>query len=92
MAATEQEFESVVEMVRSWPPELQFSLLHEMLHIVAAGPARRSKRAPSKVDAGYPPRRSTLAHAIGLLKSEGAPPTDEEVQRLLEERRIEKFG
>ncbi|MGE0544312.1 MAG: hypothetical protein AB7R89_29465 [Dehalococcoidia bacterium] len=92
MSATDQEFESVVKTVRRWPPELQFSLVHEMLHIIAAGQAHRSKDGPSEVDVGERPRRSTLAHAIGLLRTADPPPTDDEVRRLLEERRIEKFG
>lgn len=92
MATTDRQYESVVEAVRQWPTELQFALLHEVLHVLAEGQPHRPTRASSEPTEADGRRRSTLAHATGLLKTSDSPPTDEEVRRLLEERRIEKFG
>jgi hypothetical protein len=39
------------------------------------------------------PKRNTLDRALGLAKVPGQPaPTDEEVDRWLDERRMEKYG
>jgi hypothetical protein len=38
------------------------------------------------------PRRATLSQAVGLIRGDGVPPSDDEVQRWLEEGRLEKYG
>jgi hypothetical protein len=85
MTTTDAEYDAVVDQIRRWPDTRRFALLHEVLHMLAAETAA-GKREPA------PPRRSTLAQAIGLFKTEGPPPSDEQVRQLLEERRIERFG
>jgi hypothetical protein len=92
VTTTGREYESVVEKVRRWPSELQFSLLHEVLHILAVDQVGRAERNSSDSGMGERTGHSTIARATGLLKTEESPPTDDEVRQLLQDRRIEKFG
>jgi hypothetical protein len=85
MTTTESEYDAIVDKIRSWPVARRFALLHEVLHMLAAETAAGNRQS-------LPPRRSTLAQAIGLFKTDGPPPTDEQVRQLLDERRIERFG
>jgi len=39
-----------------------------------------------------PMRRGSLRNLVGLLATDRPPPIDEEVERWLEERRMEKYG
>ena len=38
-----------------------------------------------------PPRTMSLDQVIGLLKTNGPPPTDEECERIIEEERMGKY-
>jgi hypothetical protein len=84
MSRTETpEYQAIRETVARWTPEQRFALIHEMLNMLAGD-------SPASGTPGR--RRRTLTHAIGLGRGEGPPPTDEEVRRWLEERRLEKYG
>jgi len=39
-----------------------------------------------------PRRQSTLQRALGIAATHQSPPTDEEVERWLEEERLKKYG
>ena len=77
------EYQAVRETVARWTPAQRFALIHEMLNMLAGD--SRASETPGR-------RRRTLTQAIGLGRGEGPPPTDEEVRRWLEERRLEKYG
>jgi hypothetical protein len=54
--------------------------MHELLNMIVK-------------EVGTPrPRGNTLTEALGLLANGQPPPTDEEVERMLDERRMEKYG
>jgi hypothetical protein len=74
------DYETVLRIVRDWPPEQRVIFLQDVLKtlITAVDPARTHK--------------ATLAQARGLLATERPAPTDEEVSRLLGERRAERYG
>ena len=85
MTTIDAEYDAVVDQIRRWPVARRFALLHDLLHALAAEGIIEDRRPPG-------PRRPTLAQAIGFAAGEGPPPTDEEVERWLEERRMERFG
>ena len=39
-----------------------------------------------------PPRKRSLSELVGLLKTAAPPPTDEEVELIIEEERMRKYG
>jgi hypothetical protein len=54
----------------------------------------RESRDPSRLptDVGTQPPKKTLADLLGLFRTDAAPPNDEEVERILEEERMRKYG
>jgi hypothetical protein len=38
------------------------------------------------------PAKKTLADLVGLFRGDQPPPTDEEVERILDEERMRKYG
>jgi 1,2-phenylacetyl-CoA epoxidase PaaB subunit len=62
--------------VQQWPEDLQLSLAAKIIGRLAEKPR--------------PPKR-TLADLVGILKWEGPPPTDEEVEQILDEERAKKY-
>lgn len=73
-------YESVLEIVSQWPTAQQIALVEDVLKTIS-----------SRVD---PPkqRRRTLDQALGLLATDKAAPTDEEVEQWLDDHRMEKYG
>jgi hypothetical protein len=41
---------------------------------------------------GTPPRELPVSAVVGLLKTDVPTPTDEEVERIIEEERLRKYG
>ncbi len=74
------DYEQILEIVRQWRPDQRLSLLRDVLETLSttAGPLRSP--------------RDTLSKALGLVPSEGHLSSDEEVKRLLDEHRMEKYG
>jgi hypothetical protein len=84
MSTTETpEYQAVRDTVARWTPAQRFALIHEMLNMLAG---------ESRGDETSGRTRRMLAQAIGLGRGNGSPPTDEEVRRWLEERRLDKYG
>ena len=77
----DEEIDAIVDRARSWPigPIPSCSIAS----------SRRSKvdRTPGR---SWP--TGNLAHLIGLLKADGPPPTDEEIDRMLHDARMERYG
>ncbi len=74
---------TILQVVRTWSSDEQRMLAREILgHIGVAGVAP----AEEPLD---PPSSRDLA---GILAKGQIPPTDEEVARWLDERRVERYG
>jgi hypothetical protein len=73
------EYDAVLAVIRRWSPERRLTLAQETLNSLA----------PSESHAR--PQRHTVDQASGLLATDQPPPTDADIARLLEERRIERF-
>jgi hypothetical protein len=68
---------SIWGQISGWPPPLRLSLASKILQSLEHEQSR--------------PRKS-LADLWGLMATEQPPPTDEEVNRILEEHRLRKYG
>jgi hypothetical protein len=71
------DYETILALVHSWPATQRFSLAQDVL--VTLVPTERTPRP-------------TLQHARGLLATDHAPPTDEQVAEWLDERRSERYS
>lgn len=101
------QIDSVLNVVLTWPRERQLSLARRVLdHLdeapAIAGPATARARTVVSVDQirqllAAPEEMSddealSLEELEGCLATDAPPPTDEEVERWLEERRMRKYG
>jgi hypothetical protein len=76
------EYREILKQIDAWPPERKVSLAREILDSVE-----------SVLQANPKPKRDTLSRALGMARVEGTtPPDDAEVERILDERRMEKYG
>jgi dihydroneopterin aldolase len=73
-------YDSVLQTVRQWPPNRRFALVRDVINTLA------TEVFPSR------PRHKTLKKALGLLATSQPAPSDAEIQRWLDEHRIEKYG
>jgi hypothetical protein len=71
-------YTAILEAIREWPVEERLALMHDILRTLA----------PSD---GAPIRKNTWAQASGLLAGPWPPPSDEDVERMLDESRAEKY-
>ena len=65
------------QRIRDWPEQMQLSLAARILQSLGKD---------------VTPRRKTLADLVGLLASDEPPPTDHEVEMILQEERSRKFA
>jgi hypothetical protein len=63
--------------VKEWPGWMRQSLASRIVH---------------SLETGRPPGPKTLADLVGLIANDQRPPTDEEVDQVLEEERLRKYG
>ncbi len=75
----QNEISEVFGRVKHWPTEARQTLL-EMI---------QGTLEPN-LDRWKP--KGTLKDLVGLLKSDGPPPTDNEIAQVLHERRMSRFG
>lgn len=80
MAIPSLDRETILRVVRSWSPDEQVTLAREILEGVGT---------PTVQEPLDPPNSHGLA---GLFATGAQPPTDEDVARWLDERRLEKYG
>lgn len=73
-------YESVLKIISQWPASRQMALVEEVLKTVSP------RVEPPKE------RRRTIDEALGMLATDKAAPTDEEVKQWLDEHRMEKYG
>jgi hypothetical protein len=71
--------DELVDEVRSWSRTDRMALIRELLH------------ASDEPDISVPPMTIPLDQVLGMLKSDGPPPTDEECQRIVEEVRTRRY-
>jgi hypothetical protein len=71
--------DNILKLVQTWPPDERAMLAHEILRDAS------SQRLP-------PPPRDTLRTALGALRGNGPVPSDDDVDRIIEEERFAKYG
>ena len=80
--ATPAEIDAIIERVAVWSPEDRLALAQRVL-----GTLGRDLRPPEL----HRPS-GTIADLVGLLKTDGPPPTDEEVAQMLHDERMRRYG
>jgi hypothetical protein len=68
---------AILQQVETWPDEDRKALVQELM------------RGAKALNAGKRPSFST---ALGIARGEGAPPSDEDVKRWMDEYRTQKYG
>ena len=79
-AAEKTDYEQVLTIVRSWSPSQRFTLVQDVLKMLA--PVEHPKRISQR----------TLDQARGLLATGHPTPTDEDVAQWIDEHRAERYG
>jgi hypothetical protein len=74
------EVAEVFDRVEAWPEDARRDLAEMILE---------SLTHPRKVE---PKPRKSLADLVGLLKTDGPPPTDEEVAQMLDDELMRRYG
>jgi len=81
MPATEaDEVVDVLTRVSTWPAAKRLALARELLQTLSGDLS------------SVPASRKSLKDLLGLLKTEGTPPSDEECDRILQEELARKHG
>ncbi len=73
-------YEDIRKIVLGWSPTMRSALAHDILDTLA-----QQAETPR-------PRRKTLHLALGLLDKGQPAPTDEEVEKMLDEYRMSKYS
>ena len=74
-----QEIDSIIKQVEGWPSADRVALAYQLLRDMGR-----------KVLA--PPPRNTFKGALGIGRGPGPAPTDEDVRRIMDDHRAEKYG
>jgi hypothetical protein len=75
--AFESAARQIVNQVRDWPVDARRELAEDIL---------------STLPAHSEPRRKSLKDLLGLIPTDGHPPTDEECRAIIEEERLRKYS
>lgn len=96
-ASSQTRYDDIVREIELLPRDAQvdvlFYLLDKLLpasHMRVSRP--ESTHASTEAPAESQPRKRTLQRALGLLATDGPAPTDEDIERWLDEHRQEKYG
>ena len=73
------------ERVKGWPPADRIALASRILQSLEREAPRAAATAPVK-------ERKTVADLWGAWATDQPPPTDEEVERIIEEEIMKKYG
>jgi hypothetical protein len=79
-AAEKTDYETILKIVRDWPPARRITLMQAVLETLAPAEAIEQLHRP------------TLDRALGLLATSQTPPSDKDVAQWLDERRTERYG
>lgn len=77
-------YEELIQVVSKWSPALKFNLIQDLLRSL------EPTFAPTSSISSEKPTR-TLDQALGLLATDSRAPTDEEVDQILVDARMEKY-
>lgn len=81
MNAQDVSYETILQIIYTWPPASRLALVQDILETL------RPEFAPLRS------QRNTLDQALGLLEAGGQPaPTDEDVEQWIAESRLAKYG
>jgi hypothetical protein len=80
MMTLDTNYAKVMDIVHHWPIERRLALMQDVLESMSTEISRK------------PRKRKTLHKALGLLATNAPPPTDEDIQQMLDEYRMEKYG
>lgn len=75
--AEAQEMADILHRIETWSVPSRIALARHILESVEGKPVVAS-----------PPRELPVSALVGLLKTDAPPPTDEEVERIIEEERL----
>lgn len=75
------DYETIRAIVAAWPPAMRALLMHDLINILSKEAEERDHR-----------RRGKPSDAIGILDMGQPAPTDEEVERIIQEHREAKYG
>ena len=73
-------YHEILGIVRSWPAAARFDFVHDILRSLE----------PDRVSPEE--RRAAFRRLEGILATDAPPPTDEEVQQILEEELLKKYS
>ena len=76
-------YETISSTVRSWPQTMRLKLMQDIIESLN----------PENIEIeANPNKQSTLSEALGLLSTGDFAPNDDEIQTLLNEHKLEKYG
>jgi len=78
-------YDELLQVVSTWSPALKFTLIQDLLQSLEPAVATLQPRKAKE-------SQSTLEQALGLLATDDSAPNDDEVQQILVESRMEKYG
>jgi hypothetical protein len=79
--AEADEIGEILDRIKGFSVTSRIRLARQILETVDEKPAIKP-----------PPRRRPLSDLVGLLKTDSPPPTDEEVEQIIEDERMRKYG
>lgn len=80
MTSAEPAPADLLNIIRRWPAGRRLALARQILQTL-------EEDLPSG-----PPQKKGLSALLGLLRTDGPPPTDEECERLRDEELLRKYG
>lgn len=83
-ALENKEIADLVQRIRSWPPPMRIALARRILETLEGLPV---EQPPTER-----PRGPTAAEIAAMFKTDKPAPSDEEVDRILEEELMKKYG
>jgi len=78
-------YDELLQVISTWSPALKFTLIQDLLQSLEPAVATLQPRNHNE-------SVSTLEQALGLLATDDPAPNDDEVQQILIESRMEKYG
>ena len=81
MSAINKEYDTILSQVRRWPVDKRIAFLEDVLHTLVPTEARENARP-----------KDTFSKALGLLRSSNTAPTDDEINVMIAEHQVEKYG
>jgi hypothetical protein len=99
MKSLPSNYSDIVAAISSWPvgsrimlAQVILSRLAKEMHPSSIGERNPVREVQDGITGATSARRALFDEAWGMLRTEAPPPTDEEVEKLLEDARIEKYG